>query len=165
MSQLYDLGKILRQHYIETSELVSPTFNYEDVYIRSTAYNRCLMSSISLLTGLYPNSQDSSSGLPTNYTAFAQDVIEKSREVLLRGYKNWYDSFVFFLYSKLRSPRSTELYTEWSKTSEADSLYSQYKDSLDKASSLLGERITYANQEEMLDSIYVDSIHKFLFFL
>ena len=91
MHQLYKLGQIIRRRYIEDEELISPTFNYDDVFIRSSGFSRCYLSSVSLLTGLYPNSPFAEP-IPDLYNTFAQDSVFQDTEILLRGFNLWYVS-------------------------------------------------------------------------
>ena len=55
MQQLYDLGAALRQKYVLEENLLPPTYSASTLYVRSTDYDRTLMSAQSLLLGLYPN--------------------------------------------------------------------------------------------------------------
>ena len=54
MHQEYLLGKKLRERYINTYRLLSPNYKNNSIYVRSSAFNRTLMSVQSLLCGLYP---------------------------------------------------------------------------------------------------------------
>ena len=55
MRQHYNLGRQLRKEYIENLNFLSPAFNHEEIYIRSTNVNRTLMSAQSLFMGFFPN--------------------------------------------------------------------------------------------------------------
>jgi acid phosphatase len=54
MDQLHNLGVNLRQRYVVDFGMLNATYQREDVSVRSTDYDRTLMSANSLLTGLYP---------------------------------------------------------------------------------------------------------------
>lgn len=54
MVQEYQLGVALRKKYIEESQLLPEHYAHGTMYVRSTDYERTLMSAQSLLTGLYP---------------------------------------------------------------------------------------------------------------
>jgi lysosomal acid phosphatase len=54
MRQEYLLGRTLRQRYVETEHLLPETYRAGTLYVRSTDYDRTLMSAQSLLMGLYP---------------------------------------------------------------------------------------------------------------
>ena len=54
MQQEYQLGVALRKQYIEQSHLLPKQYQYGTIYVRSTDYDRTLMSAQSVLTGLYP---------------------------------------------------------------------------------------------------------------
>ncbi len=52
--QMYNLGQRLRKHYIDDLQFLEPTYKREDVYARSTEFDRTLMSAYSLLYGMFP---------------------------------------------------------------------------------------------------------------
>ena len=54
MQQSYQLGSKLRKRYIDEHGLLPNQYQPETLYIRSTDYDRTLMSAQSLLLGLYP---------------------------------------------------------------------------------------------------------------
>ena len=51
--QLYQLGRLIRHRYTVEHQLISPNYTRDEVYIRSTDYDRTLMSALSLLSGLF----------------------------------------------------------------------------------------------------------------
>lgn len=57
MQQLYELGKRLRQRYIEDSSLLSPAFSPAEVYVRSTNIWRTIESAKCLVAGLFQQKQ------------------------------------------------------------------------------------------------------------
>lgn len=54
MNQEYNLGMAFRQKYIEQTHLLPENYESGTIYVRSTDYDRTLMSAQSLLMGLYP---------------------------------------------------------------------------------------------------------------
>lgn len=54
MRQEFEMGKLFRKKYIETTHLLPPHYQRNSIYVRSTDYERTLMSAQSLLMGLYP---------------------------------------------------------------------------------------------------------------
>ncbi|KAJ0070248.1 hypothetical protein NL108_007597, partial [Boleophthalmus pectinirostris] len=57
MQQLYELGKRLRQRYIEDSPFLSPAFSPAEVYVRSTNIWRTIESAKCLVAGLFQQKQ------------------------------------------------------------------------------------------------------------
>lgn len=57
MQQLYDLGKRLRQRYIEEKPFLSPEFTSAEVYVRSTNIWRTIESAKCLVAGLFQQRQ------------------------------------------------------------------------------------------------------------
>ena len=54
MRQHYNLGKFLRRIYIEKLKFLTTDYDPNEIYVRSTDYNRTIQSAISQLYGLYP---------------------------------------------------------------------------------------------------------------
>lgn len=54
MQQEFKLGKAMRKRYVEDAQLLPPQYNAETLYVRSSDFDRTLMSAESLLLGLYP---------------------------------------------------------------------------------------------------------------
>ena len=54
MRQHYTLGKILRSIYIDDLKFLSEEYDSDEMYIRSTTFNRTIDSATSQLYGLYP---------------------------------------------------------------------------------------------------------------
>ncbi|CAM2943826.1 histidine phosphatase family protein [Legionella worsleiensis] len=54
MKQEYNLGEALRKKYIEQTHLLPEHYEYGTLFVRSTDYERTLMSAQSFLLGLYP---------------------------------------------------------------------------------------------------------------
>jgi len=48
MAQHVELGRRLRQRYIEELKFVGPRYNSHEIYVRSTDWNRTLTSAISV---------------------------------------------------------------------------------------------------------------------
>lgn len=57
MQQLYELGKRMRQRYIEDNSFLSPAFNPAEVYVRSTNIWRTIESAKCLVAGLFQQKQ------------------------------------------------------------------------------------------------------------
>jgi len=56
--QLYQLGRLIKQRYTVEHQLVHTNYTRDEVYVRSTDYDRTLMSALSLLSGLFPPDED-----------------------------------------------------------------------------------------------------------
>ena len=54
MQQTLKLGKAIRERYIEAKGFLGESYSRKEFYVRSTDYERTLMSAESVLAGLYP---------------------------------------------------------------------------------------------------------------
>ncbi|HVT62082.1 MAG TPA: histidine phosphatase family protein, partial [Legionellaceae bacterium] len=54
MYQAYELGKILRQHYVDEYHLLPKQYDSKIMTVRSSNMKRTMMSAQSILFGLYP---------------------------------------------------------------------------------------------------------------
>ena len=56
--QHYQLGRLIKQRYTVEHQLLSSNYTRDEVYVRSTDYDRTLMSVLSQLSGLFPPDED-----------------------------------------------------------------------------------------------------------
>jgi len=54
MRQHQHLGNYLRQRYVIDQDFLSENYSSKEVYVRSSSYNRTIMSALSNLAGMYP---------------------------------------------------------------------------------------------------------------
>lgn len=87
MKAHYELGKYFRERYVDQAKLLSPQFNNNEIFVRSTDFDRTLMSAQALLVGFYPIGQGP---LPGGFQPIPIHSCEKKDDVLLTNdnYKN-----------------------------------------------------------------------------
>ncbi len=78
MKQEYALGKKLRERYVDELKLLPVDYQSEKLYVRSTDYDRTLMSAQSLLMGLYPDGP-----LQNNYQPIPIHSQPKEKDILI----------------------------------------------------------------------------------
>jgi lysosomal acid phosphatase len=89
MRQEYQLGSKLRKKYIDQYHLLPVKYQSSVMYVRSSAFNRTLMSAQSLLLGLYPLGTGpklaikNQSALPNAYQPIPIHTIPQKQETLL----------------------------------------------------------------------------------
>uniref|UniRef100_A0A1I7RYK8 acid phosphatase n=1 Tax=Bursaphelenchus xylophilus TaxID=6326 RepID=A0A1I7RYK8_BURXY len=86
MEQQFKLGEKLRTRYVETEKLISPYFNSEEIYVRSTDKNRTLQSASITMMGMYgPNVRKGTdvpdySPWPAGFVAIPVHTVEYSTD-------------------------------------------------------------------------------------
>jgi acid phosphatase len=82
MQQEYDLGVKLRKKYVEEYKLLPEQYHPKTLYVRSTNFDRTLMSAQSLLLGLYPLGTGSDT-LPQKYQPIPIHTLSEESDPLL----------------------------------------------------------------------------------
>jgi acid phosphatase len=85
MQQEYQLGLKLNHRYRIDNQLLATNYQADAVYIRSTDYDRTLMSAQSVLMALYPlgtgpNLADASPALPSNFQPIPIHTVSKAQD-------------------------------------------------------------------------------------
>ncbi|CAH1251439.1 ACP6 [Branchiostoma lanceolatum] len=73
--QMFDLGQLLRKHYVENNRFIDPDYNPQQVYVRSTNIKRTVESARCVLAGLFGNSQSDREGPVVIRTSTAEEEI------------------------------------------------------------------------------------------
>lgn len=153
MQQEYKLGVEFRQKYIEQLHLLPEHYEYGTIYVRSTDYERTLMSAMSLLTGLYPpgtGPNTSESSLPALPHAF--------QPVPVFSAPSKYDEVILQRLSYEERKKLMEQYVY--STKEWKQKNNELKDKYPLWSRLTGVQIDSLEDLELLgDTLYVHQIH------
>jgi len=94
MAQEYQLGKHLRDEYITQTQLLPEQYSIKTMYVRSTEYDRTVMSAQCLLLGLYPlgngpkNSASQAYALPEGYQPIPIFTLPQQEDSLLRPFND-----------------------------------------------------------------------------
>ena len=54
----YHLGELVRKRFTVEHNLLSPNYTNNEIYVRSTDFDRTLMSALSQLSGIFPPDED-----------------------------------------------------------------------------------------------------------
>ena len=57
------LGELVRKRFVVEYNLLSPNYTNDEIYVRSSDYDRTLMSVQSQLSGIFPPDEDRVSGI------------------------------------------------------------------------------------------------------
>uniref|UniRef100_A0A914EEQ9 acid phosphatase n=1 Tax=Acrobeloides nanus TaxID=290746 RepID=A0A914EEQ9_9BILA len=63
MEQHYELGRKLRERYITNLTFLSQTYKSQEIYIKSTDYNRTVISAYSNLIGMFEAGEETQAGI------------------------------------------------------------------------------------------------------
>ncbi|KTD10647.1 major acid phosphatase Map (histidine-acid phosphatase) [Legionella gratiana] len=152
MRQEYNMGKEFRKRYIEQSHLLPEYYEYGTMYVRSTAYDRTLMSAESLLMGLYPlgtgpKVADSSPALPHGF-----------QPIPIFSAPAKYDDIII---QQISSEERSKLFEQYVySTKEWQQKNNELKDKYPLWSHLTGIPIANLAELQLLgDSLYIHQIH------
>lgn len=120
MHQEFELGKSLRQKYIGEHALLPEKYQAETIYIRSTDYDRTLMSAQCLLMGLYPiGTGPLSEGyqpIPIHTQSVKNDELIPN-EVYVRQFNDLLESQVY--QEPLWQEKTAQTLSKWQRWSDA----------------------------------------------
>mmetsp|Transcript_31463 Transcript_31463/g.31148 ORF Transcript_31463/g.31148 Transcript_31463/m.31148 type:complete len:252 (+) Transcript_31463:38-793(+) len=144
MRQHYLNGVEFRRRYIETAQLLGPSYSVEQVYVRSTNLNRTLMSAESQLFGLFPQGAQIKNQIlaqkavpPIQVTGVANVQAELGLNAVANRYQMIPINTVTEPYDNMLSgyrlancPRFAEIQKEQQGTSTYERMVTQYNDGL-----------------------------------
>ncbi|MCW8410197.1 histidine phosphatase family protein [Legionella sp. PATHC035] len=152
MRQEYKLGVEFRRRYVEQAHLLPDHYEQGTLYIRSTGYDRTLMSAQSLLMGLYPpgtgpNTDSSIPALP--YGVQPIPIFSAPAK---------YDEVILQQVSPAEREKLMEQYVystkEWQQKND------ELKDKYPLWSAFIGAQIGSLNDLQLLgDALYIHQIH------
>lgn len=153
MQQEYKLGMEFRKKYVEQTHLLPDQYKYGTMYIRSTDYERTLMSAQSLLMGLYPpgtgpkTTETSAPALPNGF-----------QPLPIFSAPSKYDDVILQRISSEEHEKLMEQYVystkEWQEKNET------LKDKYPLWSQLTGVKINSLEDLLLLgDTLYVHQVH------
>lgn len=153
MRQEYELGAKLRKRYITQAHLLPKYYKHGTLYVRSTDYDRTLMSAQSFLTGLYP---------PTEPT-----LKESTQPALPYGFQpipifsapREYDDVILKYIPSEEHTRLLQRYLY--PTKEWQQKYKAVQPKFPEWSRLLGTKIdSLEDLEEVGDILYIHQLHR-----
>lgn len=138
---VYQLGQHLRDMY---QELIGTHYSTNKVYIRSTDYDRTLMSAQLIAAGLFPPSDDGIWNEQINWQPIPIHTIPISQEHLLA----WH----------IPCPRFVFLFEYYKQSAERKSLIEKYKFSIEQWEKHAGKKLELLGDVMYLyDTLYVEN--------
>ena len=153
MNQEYNLGKNLRELYVNHYKLLPEIYTSNSIYVRSSDYNRTLMSAQALLFGLYPlgtgpvlSDENKQPALPNLYQPIPIHTIDHKQDNLL----------VVHTMPEFKSLWQKHVLT----SSEYLDKKSEYKDKMQKWSQITGIELKELQQlVELGDNLFIRQIY------
>lgn len=126
MYQEYQLGLWLKARYIDELHFINPAYKSNEVYVRATDVNRCIVSAQSLLLGMFDGTQESETNtyLPNHFNPVPIHTVPVEYDFLLRAYDN--------------CPRFSQLVSRKWKSKRLVKLQKQNQEYLNKLSQMTG---------------------------
>lgn len=130
MREEYELGKKLREHYVNQTHLLPVRYDSNSMNVRSSDLPRTLMSAQSLLLGLYPLKTGPSLGnttfaLPEGFQPIPIHTVPRTQDSLLipgydkEKYKQLLESYIFNDPEWIQKDAQLKpYYTHWSKIAD-----------------------------------------------
>ncbi len=150
MQQEYQLGLKLHKRYMDEYHLLSKNYSHETMEVKSTDFDRTIMSAECVLLGLYPSGPKLSSGefaLPNGYQPIPIQIEYKSENPVIRQDTES---------EKIKALVEKYVYTteDWkNKTKELQPKFAYW-------SQLTGVKITHLSQLKSLgDALFIFKVH------
>lgn len=130
MRQEYELGKILRQRYVNQYHLLPKHYDTNSISVRSSAIARTMMSAQSILFGLYPlgtgpSLSDSTNALPEGFQPIPINTLPLEQDTLLlpnhdkKMYRQLLETYIFNASEWIQKDRELKPnYPAWSKVAD-----------------------------------------------
>ncbi|KTD01279.1 histidine phosphatase family protein [Fluoribacter gormanii] len=153
MQQEYKMGMQFRKKYIEQTHLLPEQYEHGTMYVRSTDYERTLMSAQSLLMGLYPP------GTGPNTTGSSLPALPYAvQPIPVFSAPSKYDEVIIQQISSAERAKLMEQYVY--STPEWQQKNNELKDKYPLWSTLTGVQIkNLANLGLLGDALYIHQIH------
>ncbi|XP_069068016.1 testicular acid phosphatase homolog isoform X2 [Pleurodeles waltl] len=148
MQQHYELGQYLKNRY---QGFLSATYNHDEIYVRSTDYDRTIMSAEANLAGMYPPTGEQIWNPKIPWQPIPVHTVPLSEEQLLR-------------FPLENCPRFKELVKETLNSAQFQTLIEPYQDFIKKVSSDTGypvdSLISKGKLWVLYDTLLCEGIHK-----
>ena len=146
MQQQYHLGQLLRKRYVTNTSFLTENYTRTEVHVRSTDYDRTLMSAQSLLAALFPAEGNRRVASSVGWQPIPVHTIPQSEDILLRGYET-------------NCPRYSELRESDKQTEEYRVVEVKHRNMFKKLENYTGvEAVNLTNIWDLQDTLFVENV-------
>ncbi|CAJ0605938.1 unnamed protein product [Cylicocyclus nassatus] len=160
MRQHYNLGRQIRRRYIDRLGFLSKKYSSKEIYVRSTDFNRTIISALSNLMGMYGYNHGHSEknvdypdveGWPTGYVPIAVHTVEAATDYLLPAE---HESTICKRRNQLRK------IAQESEEAKAFLTSHEVVELFKNLTAFCGQNITVNNFWSIRDILMIEQIHK-----
>lgn len=149
MQQEYELGHYFKQQYVDTA-FMNASYRRQEVYVRSTNYDRTLMSAYSVLAGLFP---------PIGDQVWSKEDVPNWQPIPVHTKPKDED---YLLHTDTECPKYTEYHDNYMKDNEIVKKTVQSNRDLYKyMSENAGEEPTWDGMGQVLDPIFCQYVSNY----
>lgn len=146
MKQEYELGRLLKDRYVEKQKLLNSSYLFKEIYVRSSDKDRCIMSAQAQLNGLYPPIGKQVWRNHLDWQPIGVHVVPKNEDYFLRPYD--YDC-----------PRLRELKEKSKQEEQYKNMAKQNKEMLAYISAHSQETVSLDNVWGIYDTLFCEKSH------
>ncbi|XP_029942979.1 lysosomal acid phosphatase-like [Salarias fasciatus] len=144
MRQQFELGQFLRTRY---KDFLNESYDRHEVWVRSSDYDRTLMSAQANLAGLYPPSGHQVFNPDLNWQPIPVHTVPQDQDRLL-------------IFPQKDCPRYSQLMNETKHTEEVQNITAEYQDFIEFVSNKSGQNNTSVeNVLTVQDALFCESCH------
>ncbi|RMX58966.1 hypothetical protein pdam_00014633 [Pocillopora damicornis] len=146
MKQEYELGRLLKDRYVENNKLLNSSYLFKEIYVRSSDRDRCIMSAQAQLNGLYPPHRKQIWRNGLDWQPIGVHVVPKNEDYFLRPYD-------------YNCPRLSELSKNSKQEEQYKNMAKQNKEVLAYISAHAQQNVTLDNVWGIYDTLFCEKSH------
>ncbi|XP_020614615.1 prostatic acid phosphatase-like [Orbicella faveolata] len=146
MKQEYELGKFLKDRYVTEYKLLNSSYLLNEIYVRSSDKDRCIMSAQTQLNGLYPPHGKQIWRDNLDWQPIGVHVVPRTEDYLLRPFD-------------YKCPRLLELLAKSKEDKEYLDMAKQNEELLSYVSTHAKMKVTVDTAHRIYDTLFCEKSH------